>query len=84
MSEEVIRTIELDCAPCTPRPDTYIDGVIAGTGLKANKPVSKLFGNWTWDFSEQCTEEQWKEWSPLFKERIRKLYSSGCIRYGSW
>ena len=84
MPKETIRTIELDCAPGAARPDAYIEGIIKDTGLQANKPVKKFFGNWTWDFSDQCTAEQWEEWQPLFKERIENLYSHGFIRYGSW
>jgi len=30
----MVQTIELDCPPLTPRPGTYIAGVIEGTGLE--------------------------------------------------
>ena len=40
MDASEMQTIELDCAPMTPRPDTYIKGVLKGTGLKAGEPIS--------------------------------------------
>jgi len=80
MSEQ---TIELDCAPLTPRPDTYIAEVIRETGLALKEPVSKFFGNWIWDYSE-VPEETWKELQPILAQRITKLYELGRIRFGSW
>lgn len=80
MSEQ---TIELDCAPFTARPDSYIGGVIAGTGLPKREPVSKFFGNWVWDYSD-IDPAEWVRIQPTLKERITKLYNSGAIRYGSW
>ncbi|AMM44896.1 hypothetical protein SP15_097 [Bacillus phage SP-15] len=77
------KTIELDCAPLTPRPDTYIEGVIKDTGLELRKPVSTLFGNWTWDYSD-VSDEVWEKAQPILEERITKLHNQGSIRYGSW
>lgn len=76
-------TIELDCAPFTPRPDAYLPGVLEGTGLALGEPVAKLFGNWTWlvPVDQTALYEQHRE---LIKERITKLYHEGAIRYGSW
>jgi hypothetical protein len=77
------QTIDLDCAPGWPRPGDLIGGVIEGTGLAEREPVLKIFGNWTWDYSD-LPEERWREIQPVLKERITKLYESGTIRYGSW
>ena len=78
-------TIELDCAPGAPRPDTYIKDVLEGTGLPVREPVSKVFGNWTWDFSDiEGIEERWPEIQKLTKPRVTELFNSGRIRYGSW
>lgn len=79
------QTIELDCPPLTPRPGTYIEGVIEGTGLEAKEPIigPASFGNWTWDYSD-VPEEKWKKIQPILQKRIATLYKSGCIRYGSW
>lgn len=80
MSEQ---TIELDCAPFAARPDEYIDDVIAGTGLPKREAVSRIFGNWTWDYSD-IDPAEWAKIQPILKSRITNLYNSGAIRYGSW
>lgn len=77
------QTIELDCPPLAPRPDTYIAAVIEGTGLPLREPVSKSFGNWIWDYSD-IPATVWKAANPKIKRRITKLYNNGSIRYGSW
>jgi len=77
------KTIELDCAPGGIRPGHLIAGVIEGTGLEEKKAVSRVFGCWTWDYSE-VPDERWAEIQPVLKERIEKLYNAGTIRYGSW
>lgn len=78
-----MQTIELDCAPMTPRPDEYIEGVIEGTGLPLREKVSTFFGNWTWDYTD-IDPAVWEAARPILKERIKALYHNGCIRYGSW
>ena len=78
-----IKTIELDCAPGGMRPEHLIKGVIKGTGLEVKEPSNKLFGNWTWDYSE-VDDETWRLINPLLRERISKLHEDGIIRYGSW
>jgi hypothetical protein len=80
---DIVQTIEIDCVPATPRPDSYIEGIIEGTGLELKEPSDKSFGMWTWDYSE-VPNEKWKEIQPILKERITKLYRNGNIRYGSW
>lgn len=77
------QTIELDCAPGTPRPDTYIKDVLADTGLPIRDTISRWFGNWKWDYSD-IPADQWNAVQPLLKERIIALHRKGCIRYGSW
>lgn len=77
-----VHAIELDCAPGTPRPDSYIGGVVKGLGLDLKDPVSKLFGSWSWEFLD--TDAHWEEITPILKERIEALYHRGCIRYGGW
>ena len=79
----VQRTIELDCPPGGTRPGDLIANVIAGTGLEAREPVSKLFGEWTWDYND-VPQEDWDRIKPVLAERIRALYDKGVIRYGSW
>jgi hypothetical protein len=77
------QTIELDCAPGSPRPGDLIAGVIEGTGLELKEPVSQLFGNWTWDYSD-IPAETWATVRVTLKARVTALYNRGLIRYGSW
>lgn len=57
--------------------------MVAGLGLPEREPRSRLFGNWTWDYSD-VPDEVWIGVQPILKERITKLYYQGLIRYGSW
>ena len=77
------QTIELDCQPGNPRPGDLIAGVIEGTGLPKREAVSKLFGNWMWDYKD-IDEKKWLAIKETLKERVTKLYNAGVIRYGSW
>jgi len=77
------KTIELDCPPGHPRPGDLIADVIKGTGLPLKEAKSRVFGCWTWDFSE-VPDEQWEKVRPTLKARIVALYNKGLIRYGSW
>jgi hypothetical protein len=76
------QSIELDCAPGTPRPGDLIGGVIEGL-LPEREPVGKFFGNWKWDYSD-VPSDRWAAVKPVLKERVTKLYDEGLIRYGSW
>lgn len=75
-------TIELDCPPGEPRPGDLIAKVLEGTGLPERETVSRLFGNWAWDYSDMA--EAFMQAQPVLGERITKLYHAGVIRYGSW
>ncbi len=77
------QTIELDCPPGTTRPGDLIHGVIEGTGLETREAVTKIFGEWTWDYND-LSPEKWAKAQPILKERITALYNSGRIRWGSW
>lgn len=77
------KIITLDCEPGNPRPGDLIDGVVEGTGLVVEEPVSTLFGNWTWRF-DSVSDEKWKEAQKTTEPRIRDLHKKGVIRYGSW
>lgn len=80
-----MKTIELDCAPGMPRPDSLIGGVVKGTALegKLGETVSRVFGCWTWDFSS-VSDEDWQAAQAVVKPRIVALYQQNRIRYGSW
>jgi hypothetical protein len=82
-------SIELDCPPFAgPRPGDLLPVVIAGTPLEGRpeltpeKPVSAVFGNWTWVF--ELEDETWATVQPILASRITALYNHGFIRYGSW
>lgn len=78
-------TIELDCDPFSPRPNTLLPGVLNGTELTADDFVntSRLFGNWTFNIIKE-KEEIFQKYRQHFKNQVTKLYNSGAIRYGSW
>lgn len=74
-------TIEIDCEPFAPRPDVYFRHIweeILNRKDSIPQPISKFFGNWTWDI-EYTEEEQSK-----VADYIKDLYYHGNIRYGSW
>lgn len=78
-------TIELDCPPGGTRPGHLIGDVISGTGLPTRDPVSKVFGEWTWDYSDvPDVAVLWPKIQDTLEERISALYNKGAIRYGSW
>lgn len=83
MEHESVQTIELDCPPGNPRPCDLLPSVIEGTGLTEREPVSALFGNWKWDYSD-VDPMVWKQAQPVISKRIIDLYDKGKIRYGSW
>ena len=77
------QTIELDCAPFSPRPDSLLPGVVEETGIPVRPPVSTWFGNWTFDYSD-IDPEVWAAANPVIESRVKALHRSGRIRYGSW
>lgn len=78
-------TIELDCPPGGIRPGDLIADVIQGTGLPEREPVSKVFGQWTWEYGDvEGISALWPNAQKLTKPRIEALYNRGVIRYGSW
>lgn len=80
----MIKEIELDCPPGNVRPGDLIAGVIEGTGLSVKDSTSRCFGNWTWVYTDDVTDEQWELIQKLIESKITALYKSGAIRYGSW
>lgn len=78
-------SIELDCPPGGIRPWDLILGVLEGTEIKLpTMPDGGCsFGHATWYIPEDQTEK-YKEVRDTIKERVKALYNSGKIRYGSW
>ena len=73
------KIIGLDCHPGNPRPDDLLPQVIKRL-LPIKKPVSKLFGAFEWDYSEEVSDEQWRNIQPVLKKRIAALYRKRIIR----
>ena len=86
VGENEIRSIELDCAPGSPRPDDLFPGVIADTGLEVNdfEITSKVFGNWEFTLKNKSKEKEFDAGKLDFEKRVTALYNSRKIRYGSW
>ena len=82
-TKKVVQTIDIDCAPGFPRPGDLIGEVIKDTGLPTRDTGRRLFGNWTWDYSD-IDPEIWKKANPVIAERLKKLYNTGRCRYCSW
>lgn len=80
-------SIELDCAPGTPRPGDLIGGVLEGTGLEVVdfETSAPFFGHQTWVLRESAMKDElFMSLKPTLKERVTKLHDDGLIRYGSW
>lgn len=72
-------TVEIDCAPMMPRPDTYFKHICSEI-LHCDyfNPFSKFFGNWEWNV--KVTEEQ----RLAIESYLTEVYNQGKIRYASW
>lgn len=79
----VASTIEIDCAPMTPRPDTFMR-VICDKFLKCDyydhNPCGPMsFGCWEWDVIYPS-----KEVRDQVGEYLKSVYNGTCPRYASW
>lgn len=81
-------SIELDCAPGTPRPSDLIEGVLKGTKLKVEDfdTVPPFFGHQVWILKESAQKDEIfkKHKYKTIKPRVEQLYHEGFIRYGTW
>lgn len=76
-------SIQLDCAPMTPRPDTLLPDVLKDTGIVLGEPDSMLFGCWSWTIPPE-QEAAYCAARDTIRERIEALYHNGAIRFGGW
>lgn len=78
-------TIEIDCAPGSPRPGDLLPGILEGTGVTIDpeNTFQRFFGWWGWYVPEDQVEAYQKA-KPVIKARIEALYARGTIRAGSW
>jgi hypothetical protein len=83
----VNHTLELDSAPGSyPRGPELMEQVLDGTGLVNGVDVvctGTCFGNYTFEV-DPAKDELYAAIKPKIEERIKSLYNSGRIRYGSW
>ena len=78
-------SIEIDCPPFTPRPDTHFSNLCKECSIDAvwfNNPT-KSFGNWEWTVKQEY-EKNYQEKQSAVKNYLTSLYRSGSIRYASW
>lgn len=78
-------SIEIDCAPGTPRPDTVLPLALANTEMKVEdfERTSTFFGNWTYvPLLEK--EELYKKSQNTIKQNLNKAYDEKRCRYCSW
>ena len=78
-------SIEIDCEPCTPRPDTILPDALNGTDLTVDdfKKVSTFFGNWTY-VPFESKDEAYAKAQPAIEKNLRNAYDQGRCRYCSW
>lgn len=82
-------SITIDCRPATPKPYTYLQGALNIIKSKHKteelngKIVSKFFGAWTWEFTEELEINKEDAMSEL-KLYFETLEKSGCLTYASW
>jgi hypothetical protein len=80
-------SIDIDCPPMSPRPDSYLLGVLKDTGIEVDdfEEPSRVFGNWCWILKASANKDElYTKNKPIYKERLSKLYNAGLIRYASW
>ena len=76
--------IGIDCEPFSPRPGSYISGVVKDTPLEKlpeldpEATTSRLFGAWIWEFD--LPVDELNKIHDLLDSRIKSLYHNGLIR----
>jgi len=73
--------IHLECPPGDPRPGDLIADLIKDTGLPIRPDISRVFGHWTWDYSD-IPQDVWQRATPIVIRRMEELYDRGVIRAG--
>ena len=83
----VNNTLDLDSPPGSyPRGPELMEQVLEGTGLKNGEDVvctGAAFGNFTFHVNPE-KDMEYEAAKSTIAERIKALYNSGKIRYGSW
>jgi hypothetical protein len=79
-----VKRLTLDCKPFGPRPDTFLPAALARTGLECKAPRRTVFGEWTFDFSEDVSSKEWNALLPAMIANLHLLHDHGSIRYAEW
>jgi hypothetical protein len=90
-------TVEIDCPPGSSRPDTYFrillsniqESTILNNEIKEHvyknwdnaQPVSKIFGNWTWELPSLEIKEKDEMLRDFIMNILTEFYNNGYIRY---
>ena len=82
----MIKTIDfgIDCAPGSPRPDTFAGSVFEYLGVEYHEPYNKFFGAWEWNVDVNMTDKEWDTFDKWMKEKMDNLYENGRIRGARW
>ena len=75
-------TIEIDCDPYTGmgRQGDHFKNICKNIlHCEYYEPVSKFFGNWTWEVEYENEEQR-----EAVKAFLTDLYNEGLCRYASW
>lgn len=85
MLNNLVQTIEIDCAPGNLRPGDVMKSMIEELELpfKYKETSGRLFGNWTWTFNE-FNEEDWRAIQKKVGPYLTKCWEKGTVRYASW
>lgn len=81
--------IEIDCAPGTPRPNSYLGPALRmidyNYGDTLPKYNNSFFGNWTWDLTDEVPEDYSpNEHTNALREYFVDLDEKGLTRYSTW
>jgi hypothetical protein len=77
------QVIRLDCAPGMPRPNELLPLALQKTGLPVVEASSKLFGDFSFDYSH-IEAAVWCQALPKLEANIKLLFAKQMIRFGSW
>jgi len=78
-------SIEIDCAPGLPRPDTHFNNMceICELDISWFKSPTKFFGNWEWKVNPEYNSQYIKKQKEI-QTYLTDLYIYSNVRYASW
>lgn len=79
-SKSMTVSLNIDCSPGCPRPDSYCLVVFQMLKAELCEPDSKTFGNWHWTI-ENVDRDVFSEVKDSISAKFNNLYERGKIRY---